>query len=82
MEHLDLTNFRRNYQNVRYIEVKLIIILQNPAFPHMNNYCNKICSLTPISLYQAVYSYLCPCIYPFYPCWSVWLSYRLSHVDS
>ena len=57
MEHLDLTNFRRNYQNVRYIEVKLIIILQNPAFPHLNNYCNNICSLTPMSLYRAVYSY-------------------------
>ena len=57
MEHLDLTNFRRNYQNVRYIEVKLIIILQNPAFPLMNNYCNNICSLMPMSLYRAVYSY-------------------------
>ena len=38
IEHLhDLTNFRENYQNDRYIEVKLIINLQNPAFPDLKN---------------------------------------------
>ena len=38
----DLTNFRENYQNDRYIEVKLIINLQNPAFPDLKNYCYNI----------------------------------------
>ena len=33
IEHLDLTNFRENNQNVRYIEVQLIINLQNPVLP-------------------------------------------------
>ena len=37
IEHLhDLTNFRENYKNDRYIEVKLILInLQNPASPDL-----------------------------------------------
>ena len=38
----DLKNFRENYQNDRYIEVKLIINLQNPAFPDLKNYCYNI----------------------------------------
>ena len=44
IEHMlhDLTNFRENYQNDRYIEVKLIINLQNPAFPDLKNYCYNI----------------------------------------
>ena len=44
IEHLhDLTNFRENYQNDRYIEVKLISInLQNPASPDLKNYCYNI----------------------------------------
>ena len=43
IEHLhDLTNFWENYQNDRYIEAKLIINLQNPAFPDMKNYCYNI----------------------------------------
>jgi len=43
IEHLDLTNFRKkkNNQNVRYIEVLLIINLPNPAFSDLNNYCNN-----------------------------------------
>ena len=41
IEHLHLTNFRENYQNVRYIEVWLIINLQNPLFPDLKNYCNN-----------------------------------------
>lgn len=56
IEHLDLTNFWKNNQNVCYIEVYLITNLQNPAFSDLNNYCNKICSLTPMSQYRAVYS--------------------------
>ena len=40
--HLHLTNFRENYQNVRYIEVKLVIDLQTPAFPDLKKYCNRI----------------------------------------
>ena len=43
IEHLhDLSNFRENYQDDRYIEVKLIINLQNPAFPDLKNYCYNI----------------------------------------
>ena len=41
IEHLHLTNFWENYQNVRYIEVQLIINLQNPLFPDLKNYCNN-----------------------------------------
>ena len=40
--HLHLKNFQDNYQNVCYIEVKLIINLQNPAFPDVKNYCYNI----------------------------------------
>ena len=43
IEHLHyLRNFRENYQNDRYNEVKLIINLQNPAFPDLKNYCYNI----------------------------------------
>ena len=42
IEHLHLTNFRENYQNVRYIKVWLKINLQNPALPDLKNYCNNI----------------------------------------
>ena len=42
IEHLHLKNFQDNYQNVCYIEVKLIINLQNPAFPNLKNYCYNI----------------------------------------
>ena len=41
IEHLHLTNFRENYQNVCYIEVQLIINLQNPSFPDLDNYSNN-----------------------------------------
>ena len=46
IEHLHLTNFPEKYQNVRYIEVKLIINLQNPAFPHLKNYCTELYKAT------------------------------------
>ena len=36
-EYLDLTNFREKNKNVRYIEVLLIINLQNTTFPDLNN---------------------------------------------
>ena len=36
IEHLHLTNFRENYQNVHCVEVKLIISLQIPAFPDLS----------------------------------------------
>ena len=42
IQYLHLTNFRKNYQNVHYIEVKLIINLQNLAFSDLKFYCNNI----------------------------------------
>ena len=42
IEPQHLKNFQDNYQNVCYIEVKLIINLQNPAFPDQKNYCYNI----------------------------------------
>ena len=42
IEHFHLTNFRENDLNVRNIEEKLIINLQNPAFPDLKNYCDNI----------------------------------------
>ena len=42
IEPQHLKNFQDKYQNVCYIEVKLIINLQNPAFPDLKNYCYNI----------------------------------------
>ena len=42
IEHQHLKNFQDKYQNVCYIEVKLIINLQNPPFPDLKNYCYNI----------------------------------------
>ena len=81
IEHLHLSNFRaENYQNNRYIEVKLIVYLQNPAFLDLKNYWL-------ISFhYRAIHSYgtknsrtgkqncLKLSTHKFHPCWSVWHS--------
>ena len=81
IEHLHLSNFRaENYQNNRYIEIKLIVYLQNPAFLDLKNYWL-------ISFhYRAIHSYgtknsrtgkqncLKLSTHKFHPCWSVWHS--------
>ena len=55
IEHLhDLSNFRENYQNYRYIEVKLTINLQNPAFPDLKNYCYNIIFITELYIANAL----------------------------
>ena len=46
IEHFHLTNFQENDSNIRNIEVKLTINLQNPAFPDLKNYCDNISLLS------------------------------------
>ena len=41
IENLNFKNFCQNKQNVYYIEVWLMINFQCPAFPDLNNFCNK-----------------------------------------
>ena len=44
IENLNFTNFWQNIkQNVHYmyIDVELMINLESPAFPDLNNFCNK-----------------------------------------
>ena len=41
IKHFHLSKFRENSQNVCYIEVLLIINLQNRVFPDLRNYCNN-----------------------------------------
>ena len=41
IENLHFTNFWQNKQNVHYIEVWLMSNFQHPAFPDLNNFCNK-----------------------------------------
>jgi len=41
IENLDLMNFWENNHNVCYIEVKLMINFQRPAFPNLEIFYNK-----------------------------------------
>ena len=58
MENLDLTNFGKTFkQNVSYSEDIVNDGFQRPAFPDLNNFCNKRLYTKLLSQFRAVHSY-------------------------
>ena len=58
MENLDLTNFWENIQAKCYLYRGIVNDeFQRPAFPDLNNFCNKHLYTKLLSQFRAVHSY-------------------------